>query len=204
MMHRASCLLGLAAVALMLVGPGGGRAGRAQEHNPADHLSDQLAKLVIVPSQPGDDDIGLVDGDWSNPDQALASLSLLLGTTPESLFPLPDDPLDPAGAAQDPSQAPEEIGNTASQVHRPATTSWSFDPDDSGAAAAPARPFVMDMPLELQTISDDEEAADATPAARSSEPFAFRISDRVKLKAQPTGGGLGGRVTLTFTFPTAY
>src|SRR5262245_39040432 len=203
MMYRASSLCGLAA-ALMIMGSGAGTAVRAQDQNPADHLSDQLANFISVPSPSADEHAIAVEDGWSNPDHLAAPL-ILQGVAPESLFPLPDDPIDPAGIAEGPTSS--QIGKNASAVPRPTMTSWSFDPDDSGAGSAHARSFEMDMPSELGTLSDDSETVDNVddpPAERSSEPHTFQLSDSVKMKAQPLGGGLGGRVTLTFSFPTAY
>ncbi|HEY1382425.1 MAG TPA: hypothetical protein VGF43_02360 [Dongiaceae bacterium] len=81
--------------------------------------------------------------------------------------------------------------------------SWSFAGEDSKPGAT-ATPFVVDLPPESQTVPLESESIYEPPAEQSNEPHNFRINDRLKVKAQPMGGGLGGRVTLTFSFDTGY
>lgn len=81
--------------------------------------------------------------------------------------------------------------------------SWSFARDDSSAETT-SRPFVVELPSESQTPSFEPAPAYDPPAERSNEPHDFRINDRLKVKAQPLGGGVGGRVTLTFSFDSGY
>jgi len=80
--------------------------------------------------------------------------------------------------------------------------SWSFGSEDQSSAEA--TPFLLDLPPEPQTSSVDPDSTYEPPAGRSAEPHDFRINDRLKVKVQPMGGGLGGRATLTFSFQTGY
>jgi hypothetical protein len=81
--------------------------------------------------------------------------------------------------------------------------SWSFAGEDSRADTT-STAFVVDLPPESQTYSFESDATYDPPAERSNEPHDFRINNRLKVKAQPLGGGLGGRVTLTFSFDSGY
>src|SRR5262249_26268116 len=78
---------------------------------------------------------------------------------------------------------------------------WSFTAENGPAES---RPFLMDLPAEGQSFALDTDATYEPSADKPSEPHDFRISDNLKVKAQPVGGGLGGRVALTFSFPTGY
>jgi hypothetical protein len=175
MMQRASSLFGLAALILALVGPGAGTVVRAQEQNAASQPSDQLAISVNAP--------GLLDN----------SDSLDSEPAPTSGLSSPATDEDASSAAP-----PQQTGSPFA-VLQP----WSFAGEDTKAGTESA-PFVLDLPPESQTFSRDPDSTDSPPAERSTEPRNFRINDRLKVKAQPIGGGLGGRVTLTFSFDTGY
>ena len=75
---------------------------------------------------------------------------------------------------------------------------------DEDTEASPG--FLFDLPPETETFSMDtgETYQYEAPAERSWEPRNFKISDSLKLKAQPVGGGTGGRVTLTYSFDSGY
>ncbi|HEY3147136.1 MAG TPA: hypothetical protein VGJ75_12335 [Dongiaceae bacterium] len=158
---------------------------RAENQAPANQLSSQLAVYVSVPSEDGET-LPVTDDGWF------------------------DGEIEPATASDLPDQQNESDATPATAPQQPADPSfaalqsWSFAGERSTSAATPTRPFLVDLPPESQTFSLDPEPAYEGPAERPAEPHDFRISDSVKVKAQPTGGGLGGRVTLTFTFPTGY
>jgi len=185
MVHRASSLFGFAALILALVGPGAGNLAHAEDQAPANQLSSQLAVYVSVPPEDGAT-APVTDDGWfyGEPESAAASA-------------LPDQQNDSDAT---PAAAPQQPADPSFA----ALQSWSFTGEGSKGAATPTRPFLVDLPPESQTFSLETEPAYEGPAERSAEPHDFRISDSVKVKAQPTGGGLGGRVTLTFTFPTGY
>jgi hypothetical protein len=67
----------------------------------------------------------------------------------------------------------------------------TFDEFLPAAGDADAEP-----PSPAREIAADDEREDL------SGPVNFPISKSVKIKAQPLGGGLGGRVTFTFLLPT--
>jgi hypothetical protein len=96
-------------------------------------------------------------------------------------------------------QAPPQQTGSPSAVLQ----SWSFAGEGSKADTT-STPFVVDLPPESQIFSLDSDPTYDPPAERSTEPHNFQINDRLKVKAQPIGGGLGGRVTLTFSFDTGY
>jgi len=195
MMHRASGLFGLAALVLAFMGPGADNLARAEDDERAKQLSDQLATFVGVPFQSSDDpDVAPTDDDaW-----------FVGNTQAEPLFLSPDQNLIALTTWPEATQDAEAPLLPGEDTGQPTVMSWSFAGGDNKAAATTKRPFLMDLPSEAQTFSVDTETAYDAPAEKSSEPHDFRISDSLKVKAQPTGGGLGGRVTLTFTFPTGY
>ena len=67
-------------------------------------------------------------------------------------------------------------------------------------------PFLLDLSPEIETFSMDADTSHQydAPAERSFEPHNFQIRDSLKVKAQPISGGMGGRVTLTYSFTTGY
>jgi len=65
-------------------------------------------------------------------------------------------------------------------------------------------PSYADAPSDDQAFSFNTDTSYEAAAERQSAPTNFEISKSVKIKAQPVGGGTGGRVTLTFQFPTPH
>ena len=90
-------------------------------------------------------------------------------------------------------------------------------PPAEGVAAA-GQPTERTVAVDFRSFADDDGWTDAaddagvfsfnTQAGSDADDESrsgaknFKISDSVKIKAQPVGGGTGGRVTLTFQFPT--
>lgn len=95
-----------------------------------------------------------------------------------------------------------------------ARVSHDFNPltDDFWPLAEDGRNADVDVKLdEFVTGAGAAEAEPLSPAGEiaadggeedRSGPVNFPISKSVKIKAQPLGGGLGGRVTFTFLLPT--
>jgi hypothetical protein len=108
---------------------------------------------------------------------------------------------DPAYAQDSTRQLTNQT--TAQQPPVAVLQSWSFAGEDSKSDAMPT-PFVVDLPPESQLAPVESESIYEPPAEQSNEPHNFRINDRLKVKAQPMGGGVGGRVTLTFSFDSGY
>lgn len=81
---------------------------------------------------------------------------------------------------------------------------WFFADDDKWADVdvTSAQPFRAGATSDSQASSFDTETTYEAEAKKPSGPTNFEISKSLKIKAQPIGGGLGGRVTLTFQFPT--
>jgi hypothetical protein len=175
MMHRASSLLAFMILALSLVGSGAGSPARAADDAAVRQLCDQLAAYVTLPSLPGDDrDLGPAEHEWLAGDTELAQPPLM---AQDQVFA--------------PAIAPEVAPATPPQADK-----------DTGAST----PFLMDLPPETETFSMDSDTSYGyeAPAERSREPYNFQISDSLKVKAQPIGGGMGGRVILTYSFTTGY
>ena len=160
------------------MGPGGGGAACAQDQSSADQLSNQLAAFATVPSP--DEYDGDAGDDWFDREPIEAS--------------------EPSEEDDASALAPQPPAGSPFAVLR----SWSFAVDSGAADQAPSRPFLLDMPVEGEAASLDADSVYEPGAEKSAEPHDFRISDNLKVKAQPIGGGLGGRVTLTFSFPTGY
>lgn len=80
----------------------------------------------------------------------------------------------------------------------------SFAEDDKWADidVTFAEPSYADAPSDDQAFSFNTDTGYEAEAERQPGPTNFEISKSVKIKAQPVGGGTGGRVTLTFQFPT--
>jgi len=153
-----------------------GRVACAQEQDSTSQLSSQLAAFVTVPLE-FDDGAGAPDGDdWFAAEPAAAS--------------------EPASRGDAPAAPPQEHAASPFGVLQ----SWSF----AGGTGARATPVQLDLPAETQTFTLESESIYEPPAERSTEPHSFQINDNLKVKAQPLGGGLGGRVTLTFSFATPY
>jgi hypothetical protein len=63
-------------------------------------------------------------------------------------------------------------------------------------------PAAGDADADAEPPSSGREIAADDERDEPSGPVNFPISESVKIKAQPLGGGLGGRVTFTFLLPT--
>ena len=107
---------------------------------------------------------------------------------------------EPAGPRPTPMPLKQQAGWTFSGD---ADRSSSSAGDNRAADFMFALPFPADTGADVQTFSFNIETTDAGEAEERSGPVNFQISKSLKIKAQPIGGGLGGRVTLTFMFPTA-
>ena len=105
---------------------------------------------------------------------------------------------EPAGARPTPILLKQQAGWTFSTV----SDRSSFSAGEA-ADFTFALPFPADTGADAQTFSFNTETTDGGEAEERSGPVNFELSKSLKIKAQPIGGGLGGRVTLTFMFPTA-
>ncbi|HWA51183.1 MAG TPA: hypothetical protein VG742_23140 [Dongiaceae bacterium] len=65
-----------------------------------------------------------------------------------------------------------------------------------------SEPSYTDVTAEAQPLAAEAEPAEGSAREERGGPVNFPIGKSVKIKAQPLGGGLGGRVTFTFMLPT--
>ena len=107
---------------------------------------------------------------------------------------------EPAGAKPTPMLLKQQAGWTFSTVSDRSSSSAG---DNKAADFTFAERFPADTGADAQTFSFNTETTDGGEAEERSGPVNLQISKSLKIKAQPIGGGLGGRVTLTFMFPTA-
>lgn len=179
-MRRASGFFCVAALFIALLLLGASEIARAQDGESASHLKEQIAAFVSMP---------LDATDPASSDEA---------------FDLKHSNL--------PGDASQGGGPTEADAMQPASPpfavfqSWSFEGNGQEAddGSAPEQSFLADMPPDTQGFYLSPETGYDKPAEKPSGPRDFQISDSLRLKAQPLGGGLGGRVTLTFSFTTGY
>ena len=106
---------------------------------------------------------------------------------------------EPAGAGPTPILLKQQAGW---MFGSPADRSSASAGDDKAVDFTFTLPGPEDIGPDVQTFSDTIETTDRGEAEERSGPMNLQISKSLKIKAQPMGGGLGGRVTLTFTLPT--
>lgn len=112
-----------------------------------------------------------------------------------------------------PTFQPVGVAGDHSKAAASSQSGQSFDLLDESARPASHGKSVADFRLMSSEPSYTEDAVEAQPVAPEAEPADdrdgegragpanFPISKSVKIKAQPLGGGLGGRVTFTFMLP---
>lgn len=113
-----------------------------------------------------------------------------------------------------PTFQPVGVASDHSKVAASSQRGQSFDflaepgrPAANGKSGANLRlmsdgPSYADDTAEAQPVAPDAELAGDSDGEGRAGPVNFPIGKSVKIKAQPLGGGLGGRVTFTFMLPT--
>lgn len=87
----------------------------------------------------------------------------------------------------------EDTADAGQPTERKVAVDFRSFADDDGWTDATDDADVFSFNTQASSDVDDEGRSGAKN---------FKISESVKIKAQPVGGGTGGRVTLTFQFPT--